>query len=664
MAIARQSFIQNNSHNLNNNNNNNFENNNNTNYSNHSFEESDNLISLNNNNNQTINNNNLDYLNNNSNNNNNQEDKYDNSKSKYLSQQPEYYNSSNSFTFPSIQSQYYRVKNYIRNLFKFNQSIPIDRSSIQLGSYSYSAASTSPSTFNSNQNNSIQFLSRSNSTTSIYSSISSNNNNNNSTNNNNLKMVFNSTKTIGNQIKKRKHIVKEFGIRCCRHVLVMCAILAIIIPISLYITNNSPRKYDGANIEFEGEDYDPRHLQIYDTNLVANPNIFLDPHSHSTYSDGKLSVENLILWHIKNGFNAMIVTDHNTVSGGLAAEKLAKEKYQEKIVVIPGIEWTNCRVHLGLIGIREDVPLIKRPTNTQIKEIIDKVHSLGGLVVLNHYPWSTWAGLDQPSMEEWKEMGIDFLEVVNESTMDYQGLQFALKNGIRYTTGSDYHFDQRGMCWTVLDSPNITQPYNKNDTINAKYLTSEIVMDALRTLNTTFIFDPVGSGISIKENNEFSSTYNFMAPWVYLGDFFHSYYVLQKGMYSFVDGPCTDQHVVVYGKQLISLIGWIIFFFIAIELIYQACKVLYRRFFKIHTIDPITPSPMDKEGYDDFITTTGDGFKGKHNSSTISIDRMDSTESGSSPTLSSVDHSFTNDSVLDFNDDNFDRDDSTSTPAP
>jgi hypothetical protein len=43
-----------------------------------------------------------------------------------------------------------------------------------------------------------------------------------------------------------------------------------------------------------------------------------------------------------------------------------------------GMEWTNCRVHLNLIGIENPPPLYVEPTDDQIKEVIQFVHDQGG----------------------------------------------------------------------------------------------------------------------------------------------------------------------------------------------------------------------------------------------------------------------------------------------
>ncbi len=42
-------------------------------------------------------------------------------------------------------------------------------------------------------------------------------------------------------------------------------------------------------------------------------NIILDQHSHTRYSDGVMTVEQSVKWHISMGFNTFVITDHNNL---------------------------------------------------------------------------------------------------------------------------------------------------------------------------------------------------------------------------------------------------------------------------------------------------------------------------------------------------------------
>lgn len=64
------------------------------------------------------------------------------------------------------------------------------------------------------------------------------------------------------------------------------------------------------------------------------------------------------------------------------------------------MEWTSCRLHMNLIGISEPVKLIADPTDDDMKQIIADVHKQGGLVVVNHRPWSLNALTNVPTRED------------------------------------------------------------------------------------------------------------------------------------------------------------------------------------------------------------------------------------------------------------------------
>jgi hypothetical protein len=114
-------------------------------------------------------------------------------------------------------------------------------------------------------------------------------------------------------------------------------------------------------------------------------NVLLDQHSHTTYSDGKLTPAQNIQWHIANGYNACIITDHHTITGALEAREYARANYPDSIKVIIGQEWSNDRVHMNFLGITSAIGEIDNPTDGQIQDVIIQVHNQGGIVVVNHY---------------------------------------------------------------------------------------------------------------------------------------------------------------------------------------------------------------------------------------------------------------------------------------
>ena len=68
-------------------------------------------------------------------------------------------------------------------------------------------------------------------------------------------------------------------------------------------------------------------------------NHLVDYHIHTNFSDGKFSPEEIVDRYIKDGYNEIAITDHDTFEGSKVAVSYAKNKC---ITVIPGIEISTC----------------------------------------------------------------------------------------------------------------------------------------------------------------------------------------------------------------------------------------------------------------------------------------------------------------------------------
>ncbi|MEX2728394.1 MAG: PHP domain-containing protein, partial [Candidatus Sigynarchaeum springense] len=207
-------------------------------------------------------------------------------------------------------------------------------------------------------------------------------------------------------------------------------------------------------------------------------NVLLDQHSHTVWSDGVLTPEQNIIWHIKHGFNAAVITDHNNIQGAQEAQRIAREKYDSVFKVIIGEEWTTGRIHMNFIGLTSAILPGLTNTDADIKAAIDAAHNQGALVTVNHIPWSLRQGMDHPSRNQLAAWGVDFIEMVNENEYDNASEPYILNNTFGAITGTDMHSPATVHGWTALWVPQFTEA---------------AILAQLAIRNTTIVYNQTGS---------------------------------------------------------------------------------------------------------------------------------------------------------------------------
>ena len=222
--------------------------------------------------------------------------------------------------------------------------------------------------------------------------------------------------------------------------------------------------YRNGNLKAEIEDrlFEYKRLPKF----LPRDAIFMDTHTHTLYSDGIMNSEQTVKWHIANGFKVMVLTDHNSGKGNPELKDLQK-KYPE-ILLIPGFECTTQNCHLIFMGIEDypfEVPRVATIEN--IKQAIDRVHSMGGLVTISHITWTQWQpGLTSglyvhPTREGLVAAGVDGFEINNEVRWyDPESVYFVEKENqsrladskLFLCTGTDIHnpFEHWVAGWTEL----------------------------------------------------------------------------------------------------------------------------------------------------------------------------------------------------------------------
>ncbi len=215
-------------------------------------------------------------------------------------------------------------------------------------------------------------------------------------------------------------------------------------------------------------------------------NVLLDQHSHTTMSDGALTPEQNIIWHIRHGYDAAIITDHHAIDAAKEAQRIAREKYPNFKVIV-GEEWSNNRIHLNFLGVTSLILANPISTDENIKAAIDAAHAQGALVTCNHIPWSVRVGMDQPNQTKLVEWGVDFIEIVNENDYDGVSVAWVLNNTLYPITGTDMHRP------STVNEPTKVHGWTQ---LWVASFTEEAIFNQLKIKNTTMdsiIYNATGS---------------------------------------------------------------------------------------------------------------------------------------------------------------------------
>ncbi len=147
---------------------------------------------------------------------------------------------------------------------------------------------------------------------------------------------------------------------------------------------------------------------------------------------------------ISQGLQGLVITDHDSVKGGLVGQRVARN--YPSFIVIPGIEVTSAAGHILAIGVKEEIP-----RGLQVGETIDKIHEAGGIAVASH-PFSKRA----KSVKDKCTMA-DAIEVFNASNTpeaNSMAMRLAVANSKPKSAGSDAHWTRTiGNAGLVCDDP-------------------------------------------------------------------------------------------------------------------------------------------------------------------------------------------------------------------
>src|SRR5712691_7084460 len=177
-----------------------------------------------------------------------------------------------------------------------------------------------------------------------------------------------------------------------------------------------------------------------------------ETHCHTVYSnrhrrrfDALNTPRDMIEAAIRRGLQGMVITDHDSVMGGLVGKRAAK--VHRDFQVIPGAEVTSRSGHILAIGIEVNVP-----KGLSVEETVEKVHDLGGIAIASH-PFSSRI---RPSLGEecLKTDGVEVFNATNRGLANAHAMSLAQAHGRPRTAGSDSHWAKTvGNCGIICDDP-------------------------------------------------------------------------------------------------------------------------------------------------------------------------------------------------------------------
>lgn len=162
------------------------------------------------------------------------------------------------------------------------------------------------------------------------------------------------------------------------------------------------------------------------------PSLKVEFHCHTLYSPDSINnIEALVRAARTRGIDRLIVTDHNTIRGALAAQSVAPE------MIIVGEEVLTTRGELLAAFVTEEVPKGLPPV-----EAIARLRAQGAFISVSHPFDLRRHGWELPDLLEIAPL-VDAIEVFNsrctDSAFNRQAQAFADAHNLPGTVGSDAH---------------------------------------------------------------------------------------------------------------------------------------------------------------------------------------------------------------------------------
>lgn len=216
-----------------------------------------------------------------------------------------------------------------------------------------------------------------------------------------------------------------------------------------------------------------------------------DIHTHTTASDGVLTLPELAAHAKRHNLEFLAITDHNQSTPSEVLDSVAETA---GITLIPGIEWTHYQGHANFLGVDQpyDPPFFTH-TPEEARSRFLSARERGALIVINH-PFDESCGFTY----DLNTIPFDCIEIWNgpmrESNLRAVGLWHSLLvSGKRIPAvgGSDYHRDN---LFQILGGPCMG--------VYALSKSPGDILTAIRKGHSFITFAPVGPHLDMRVGDD------------------------------------------------------------------------------------------------------------------------------------------------------------------
>jgi len=209
--------------------------------------------------------------------------------------------------------------------------------------------------------------------------------------------------------------------------------------------------------------------------------MILDLHVHSKYSfDSILTPQKIIETAQARGLNGIGITDHNTIRGGIEAQKINRAP---NLLIIVGVEMSTEAGDLVGLFLKEEI------RDHHSIRVADEIHRQGGIVVLPH-PYEGHRLNDELLKK------VDLVEGFNARASERankKAVELAEKWNKPITAGSDAHFAAEiGLARTIVDGSDM-------DNIQSAILNNKIMTTCIQTRSYWPLLSQIIKSIKMRE---------------------------------------------------------------------------------------------------------------------------------------------------------------------